>query len=51
MFGLPWITTFAFIIVPALELILSGIYMIRGRYEGQDVEETYGVENWYRTWG
>jgi uncharacterized membrane protein len=35
--------------VPAIIFILIVIDAIRGNYEGKDVEEKYGVDDWYKT--
>lgn len=49
IFGLPTITFIFTFVWPIAAMIGTLVYALTGRYEGKEMEEKYGEENWYKT--
>jgi hypothetical protein len=49
LFGLGFGAVFWCILAPGFFLVFSLVVGLRGRYEGESVEEKYGERGWYYT--
>ena len=49
MLGLPWSSTIFLIIIPIIQVVFSIWYYVRNKFEGQDMEEKYEVDDWFWT--
>lgn len=49
IFGISWGIFLLAFCWPVAEIIFAIWYRIRNKYEGEDIEKEYGIDNWYHT--